>query len=460
MNIMKVLPINIPALRTLLAISLPMVVSHGAFAIMIFTDRYFMSMISPTHLAASLGGGVASFFCLSLFIGVLSYANALVAQAYGAGKMGTCSQVLTQSVIMAVLCTPLLVLLAIVVAQLFGAIGHDPQQAQLEEIYFKVLMLGGLVTLVKVCLGSYFSGIGRTRNVMVADGLGVLLNIPLSYGLIFGRFGFPEMGIIGAGIGTVLGGLFTTLILAYYYFKREHRLTFLVAESFIFSEKLIRRHLKFGFPSGLEMFLNVAAFNLFLLMFQSYGVAQGAAAAIVFNWDILSFVPMIGLHIGIISLIGRYIGANEFNKAQDVIKSGFIIGLGYSSVLAIMFAVFREPLVELFITPGLDSQEIRHLATYMMVGLACYAMADAIILVAGGVLRGAGDTKWLMITSVVLHWLMLIIQFFVIKVLNFDPLASWVVFVLMIIAIAGVYIWRLNGDEWRNPETIAQLQAD
>lgn len=457
---MNILPINFPALRTLLAISFPMVISHGAFAIMIFTDRYFMSMISPTHLAASLGGGVASFFCLSLFIGVLSYANALVAQAYGAGKMGTCSRVLSQSVIMAVLCTPLLVLLAIGVGQLFTAIGHDPQQAKLEKIYFEVLMLGAVVTLIKVCLGSYFSGIGRTRNVMIADGLGVLLNIPLSYALIFGRFGFPEMGIVGAGIGTVLAGIFTTLILAYYYFEREHRLSFLVAESFVFSKKLMRRHLKFGFPSGLEMFLNVAAFNLFLLMFQSYGVPQGASAAIVFNWDILSFVPMIGLHIGIISLIGRYIGANEFDNAQYVIRSGFIIGLGYSSVLALVFVVFREPLVELFITPGVDSQEIRDLATYMMVGLSCYAMADAIILVAGGVLRGAGDTKWLMITSVILHWLMLIIQFFVIKVLDFDPLASWVVFVLMILSIAGVYIWRLNGDEWRNPETIAQLQAD
>ena len=69
-------------MRELLSISFPMIVSQGAFAVMIFTDRYFMSMISPTHLAASLGGGVASFFCLSLFVGVLSYSNALVAQAY------------------------------------------------------------------------------------------------------------------------------------------------------------------------------------------------------------------------------------------------------------------------------------------------------------------------------------------------------------------------------------------
>ena len=457
---MKALPINTVSMRALLAISFPMIVSHGAYAVMIFTDRYFMSMINPTHLAASLGGGVASFFCLSLFIGVLSYTNALVAQAFGAEKMGNCSRVLTQSLIMAVCSTPLLVVITLLVGDLFAGIGHDPVQVELEKVYFYVLMLGAPITLLKVCFGCYFSGIGRTRNVMIADGLGVLLNIPLSYALIFGRFGLPEMGIVGAGVGTILGSLLTLLIMLYFYFQREHRALFRVFESFAYNSRLMRRHLKFGFPSGVEMFLNVAAFNLFLLMFQSYGVAQGASAAIVFNWDIMSFVPMIGLHIGIISLIGRYIGANQMNKAQDVIRSGFILGIGYSSVLAIVFAVFREPLVELFITQDINSQEIRDLATYMMIGLSTYVMADAIILVAGGVLRGAGDTKWLMVTSVVLHWLMLVIQFFVIKVWDFDPLASWVVFVLMILAIATIYLWRLNGDKWRNPDVVAELLAD
>ena len=116
--------------------------------------------------------------------------------------------------------------------------------------------------------------------------------------------------------------------------------------------------------------------------------------------------------------------------------------------------------MELFITPGVVYQEIKELATYMMVGLSSYVMADAIILVAGGVLRGAGDTKWLMNASVVLHWLMLVIQFFVIKVWAFGPLASWIVFVLMILSIAGVYLWRLKGDKWRHPEIAAQLLAE
>ncbi len=73
----RIIKIEKHTLSELMMIAYPMVVSQGAFAVMIFTDRYFMSLVSPTHMAASLGGGVASFFCMSLFIGVLSYAETL-----------------------------------------------------------------------------------------------------------------------------------------------------------------------------------------------------------------------------------------------------------------------------------------------------------------------------------------------------------------------------------------------
>jgi len=158
-----------------------MVISQGAFAVMIFTDRYFMSQIDPVHMAAALGGGVASFFCLSLFIGVLSYANALVAQYYGAGEITKCPRVVTQGLIMALLSMPLLLVISYFVGQIFSAMGHDPRQVELERIYFYILMLGCFFTLSKVCIASYFSGIGRTKVVMIADVLGMMMNVPLSY---------------------------------------------------------------------------------------------------------------------------------------------------------------------------------------------------------------------------------------------------------------------------------------
>ena len=168
-----------------------------------------------------------------------------------------------------------------------------------------------------------------------------------------------------------------------------------------------------GFPGGLEMFLNVAAFNLFLLMFQSYGIAEGAAAAIVFNWDILSFVPMIGLHVGVISLIGRFVGARDMARTNEVMTAAFTVALAYSAMLAIVYSTYRYPLVEVFAPPSGDFTAVRELAAFMMIGLSSYVMADAVILVSGGILRGAGDTRWLMVASVSLHWAMLVAQFFI-----------------------------------------------
>ena len=92
--------------RELLDLALPMVVSQGSFAVMVFCDRFFLSLLGPEYMSAAMGGGVASFFSISLFIGVMSYANALVAQYYGAGELHKCPQVVSQGILMAVLCLP------------------------------------------------------------------------------------------------------------------------------------------------------------------------------------------------------------------------------------------------------------------------------------------------------------------------------------------------------------------
>ena len=432
-------------------IALPMVVSQGTFAVMIFTDRYFMSQIDSIHMAAALGGGVAAFFSFCFFTGLLSYANALTAQYLGAGELGKCSKVVTQGIVITVMCSPALVLITYLVSGIFENVGHDSAQVELEKTYYTILMLGVIVTLTKTCLSSYFAGIGRTRVVMICDVCGLVFNVPLCYVMVFGKLGLPELGIVGAGISTIIASFFACLLFFLFYFEREHRVKFFVMNSFHIDWGVLRRFWRLGFPSGLELFLNVAAFNLFLLMFQGYGVVEGASAAIVFNWDLLSFVPMIGLNIGVISLIGRFVGANDMARTDEVMSAAFFLGIFYSAIRAILYISFRFPLVEVFSPPEGDFSEIRSLSAFMMIGLSSYVMADAIIIISGGVLRGAGDTRWLMYTSVGLHWAMLIAQYYVILVWQFGPQVSWLTFCAMIFAIAIVYVWRLQSGVWRDP---------
>lgn len=446
--------------KELLYLAYPMVISQGAFAVMIFTDRFFMSLVSPTHMAASLGGGVASFFCMSLFIGVLSYTNALVAQYFGTNELAKCPRVVSQGLMLTLGFVPILLVLGYFVSDMFLIMGHTTELAALESTYFLVLIWGASVSLFKTCIASYFAGIGQTRVVMIADTFGVALNIPLSYALIFGVGGLPELGIAGAAYGTIIATVFSLGIFMFFYLEQNHRQRFKVKDSFVFDRGIFNRFVRLGFPSGIEMFLNVAAFNLFLLMFQSYGVAEAASAAIVFNWDIVSFVPMIGLNVAIISLVGRFIGAEDMSGLRAVIKAGFVMGLGYSAFLALIFLVFRVPLVDLFVGAGPDVERIITLGSFMMIGLATYVMADAIILISGGVLRGAGDTRWLMWVSILLHWLMLVVQYFVIKVWALGPKVSWIVFVIMILMTGGAYVLRLMSSKWRTPAAFKRVMSE
>lgn len=441
-------------------IALPMVVSQGTFAVMIFTDRYFMSQIDPIHMAAALGGGVAAFFSFCFFSGVLSYSNAMAAQYLGAGEPAKCPKVVTAGMIMIVMSMPVLALVTYLVAGIFEGMGHQPEQVVLERTYYILLMAGAVVTLAKICVSSYFAGIGRSKVVMICDVCGLIINVPLCYAMVFGKFGFPEMGIAGAAVSTIVATLFAFMLFVVYYFKREHRLAFKVIESFVVDWGILKRFVRLGFPSGLELFLNVAAFNLFLLMFQSYGIVQGASAAIVFNWDVLSFIPMMGLNIGVISLIGRFVGARDMERTNEVISAGFFLGLSYSAVLAFLYVTFRYALVNVFEPPNSDFSEIRELSAFMMIGLSSYAMADAVILVSGGVLRGAGDTRWLMIASVSLHWAMLVAQYFIINVFEFGPRVSWLTFVAMLLLIALVYGLRLWHGKWRDPEALSRVMAE
>ena len=444
----------------LLRLAIPMVVSQGTFAVMIFTDRYFMSQIDHVNMAAALGGGVAAFFSFCFFVGLFSYGNALSAQYFGAGAPEKCPKVVTQGIVMTAMSAPFLTLITFLVAGIFESMGHDPAQVELERTYYLILMAGVLFTLAKVCISSYFAGIGRTYVVMICDVFGLLVNIPLCYAMAFGKLGFPALGIVGAGISTVVATFLALLLFIAFYFHREHRETFAVMSSFRIDFGILRRYWRLGFPSGLEMFLNVAAFNLFLLMFQSYGVAEGASAAIVFNWDVLSFIPMIGLHVAVISLIGRFVGARDMARTDEVITAAFTLALSYSLLLAIVYSSLRFPLVDIFAPPSGDFTAIRELAAFMMIGLSCYVMADAVILVSGGILRGAGDTRWLMVASVSLHWAMLVAQFFIIQVFELGPRISWLAFALMILAIAVVYGSRLRGGRWRDPEALERVMAE
>jgi len=205
-----------------------------------------------------------------------------------------------------------------------------------------------------------------------------------------------------------------------------------------------------GSPSGLEFFLNMLAFDLLVLSFHSYGVSQAAAVTIAFNWDMVSFIPLIGVNIGVSSLVGRYMGAGQPDIAHQATLSGLRVALCYSFVMLFVLCVFTRPLVVMFQQPGTAGfAETVPLAIFMVRWVAFYVCADAIGLVFSGALRGAGDTFWTMCLSVTTHWSMSLLTIWLIRGAHVSPRAAWCSLVAFVWIISGIFYARYRSGRWR-----------
>ncbi len=411
----------------MLIIALPMVVSSACDTVMIFTDRLFLSRLGSEQMSAAMVGGLTNFMLTTFFLGLTGYCTALVAQYLGAGRKDRCPAVITQGLIVCAAAYPLILAGRPAVHWLFDAMHIPTEQMGPQKLYFDILVFGTLINLVRNCLSCFFSGIGRTRIVMVSTITAMSVNVVLDYLFIFGKAGFPAMGIAGAAYATILGSVCGLLILGWKYFSRGIRSEYSVMRSFRHDRKAMGKLLRFGSPSGVELFLNLLAFDLVTLMFHSQGLTTAAAITVVFNWDLVSFVPLLGINIGVISLVGRSMGAREPDTAHRATMSGLKLAWMYSFCALLAFAIFPELLAGIFRPSRPDAifAEAFPKAVLMLRLAALYVMGDAMMLVFGGALRGAGDTFWVMCISVGTHWTLLAVLAVSLRLFHFTPESAW-----------------------------------
>lgn len=453
--------IEAPSLRSLSTIAFPMIASQASETIMLFVDRIFLSWLGKLHIAASMSGGLSSFVFSSLFAGIVGYTNAIVAQYYGAGRHRRCVETTAQGIYTSIVFTPVLFLLIPVVHRLFSIVGHSPEQIDLEFRYFRILMSGAFLVLLRQTLVGFFLGIGRTRIVMVANLIGMIVNVPINYILIFGKMGFPVLGIEGAAIGTILGSSTIFVVLLIAYIRHEYFRETPVREAFKLRWDLTARLLRYGMPAGIELFLNVFAFNIFVQLMHSLGEDVAAAVTITFNYDMVAFIPMIGLGVAVTSLVGRHMGAEDPDGAHRAAMLALKVGYSYAAFMMVVF-VFGAPLLVSVFAAGLEASDrsLLDLSTLMLRLAALYTLADITQLVFAGALRGAGDTRWTMIISVTLHWLMAIGMVFAIRVFQLPPLRIWTFFIGFVVTLGIVIVLRYRGGKWRSIRVIEEIPPD
>ncbi len=443
-------------IREMLTIAVPMFISNACDTIMIFTDRLFLSRLGPHQMNAALSGGLTCFMLTTFFVGLIDYCTALTAQCLGAGRKTDCPVVITQGLMISVLAWPLILAIRPMALWLFKTTGVPPEQLGPQTIYFNILLYGVIFSLLRNCLSSFFSGIGKTRTVMASAILSTVANVFLNYLLIFGKCGLPAMGISGAAWGSIIGSAAGVLLLAAVYLFSPSLRPFRILHSFRYDAKLMRKLWRFGTPAGIELFLNTLAFNLLVLNFHACGLQTGTAITIAFNWDLVSFTPLLGIHVAVTSLVGRCMGASRPDLAHRVVSSGLKLAWTYSFFTMLTFALLPQPLVDMF-RPS-HSQAVfdaaRPEAIFMLRMAAIYVMADATTLVFSGALRGAGDTFWAMFISVTVHWVLVLGQAFLLHIAHLPPRWAWCFLCLTLLAFSGIFYLRYRLGKWRHLRVI------
>ncbi|MBF0532224.1 MAG: MATE family efflux transporter [Candidatus Omnitrophica bacterium] len=442
--------------REMVALALPMVVSHSCDTVMTFTDRLFLSRLGPDMMNASMLGGLTAFMMMTFFLGLIGYSTALVAQYLGAGQPSRCAKVTTQALLIAVAAYPLILACRPLAHQLFVFMGISSGQLAAQKVYFDILLYAAIIGLGRGALSGFFSGIGRTRIVMAASLTAMAVNVVGNYVLVFGKFGCPAFGIRGAAYGTIIGGASGLLILVAAYLNKRNREEYHLGQAFHFDSGLMRQLLRLGMPTGCEMFLNLLAFDAIVMIFHAVGPVAATASTIMFNWDMVSFVPLIGVEIGVTSLVGRYMGGRQPQIAHRAAISGLKLGLAFSAGILVLFIGFPAALVDLFHSGGNNALFIqaKPLAIFMLRAASLYVLIEAVFVVFIGALRGAGDTFWAMGLSVSLHWVLAPVLFLMLRIWKMPVETGWltVVFLFMLFSIF-VYL-RYQSGHWKKIQVV------
>jgi MATE family multidrug resistance protein len=440
----------------LLVIAFPMIISTACDGVMTFTDRLFLARLGSEQMNAAMGGGIAMQMMIFFFIGLTGYTTALVAQYYGSGKKNMVAVAAFQAIIIALVAYPFVLLCKPLAYGYFNIMHVPAEQLKYQVVYFNIVIYGAVVGILRNSLGCYFSGIGRTKIVMVATVIAMLVNVGLDYVLIYGKLGFPAMGIKGAAIATVIGGICGLIILIVAYVGKKNWHEFQIAGSFHFDAKVMRKLLYYGYPAGIELFLNFLALSTMIFIFHSHGSAVATATTIMFSWDLVSFIPLLGIEIAVTSLVGRYMGAGDPDTAHRAAMSGIKTGIFYSVIILFLFLLIPGSLVMVFRPNVADPvfNEALPIAKSMIRLASLYVLVEAIMVAIVGALRGAGDTHFTMLISVAAHWTMLPVLYFIMNILGMSAVAGWLGIIIFFLIFCFVLVLRYRSGKWQQIKVV------
>lgn len=494
-------------LREILTVALPSVVTMTSYTVMQFIDTLMVSRIGAdeVYVAAAGNGAITAWLAIAFMLGLTGVVSTFVSQHLGAGTPREGAGYLWTSLWMCVgwwglICLPALVLCP----WIFGLMNHDARLVELELGYARVALGGALFTLAGRTIAQYFFGIHRPSVVMIAAISGNVVNAIANAVLIFGpeapgllgplgeltaacarALSIPAMGVIGAALGTVIGGVVEFAIpVGVALWPGFHR-RFGTRSAFAPSAKKMLGLVKLGWPAGMMFVNELLCWSYLMVVLVPLGgraraLAEGGSAAVVeqaglvantAGWIALrymhvSFMPTVGLSMAMAAVIGKCMGAGRPDLAAKRGWLGLWLALGYMAVCAVVFLVFREPLIAVFAPDGDENPEIRaaviQAGAGVMIAAAVFQLFDATAITLSGVLRGAGDTVWPGVATMILSWVCIVGGGHLLVWLapGLGQIGPWIGASAYIILLGGALLWRFSAGGWKSIRVIEHAAGD
>lgn len=470
---------NRAALAEMMRIALPAVVTMLSYAVMQFVDKLIVGRLSPEALAAAGNGGIASWVPASIAMGVLAVINTYVSQNLGAGRPERGAAYAWNGLWLALAASALwLVPCALALPWVFSGMRSlfelSPVSAavmEMENSYGRILLFGMFFTLAARSLSHYFYGMHRPMIVLGSTLVANMLNLGLTYALVFGVWGFPQWGVAGAAIATVIASAAEAAIPMAVFLSPAYARNYGTRRSWRPSMSHVRDIARLGWPGGLMWGNEMICWWIFMAGFVASFDIPGEPAVhnpagwIAHQYIVLSFMPAMGLSIAVSAIVGKCVGMGRPDLAAHRTWLGVRLAMAYMGLCAVCFVVFRAQLIHPFLPSDAlpaQAEQIVTLGARMLILVACFQIFDALAVTISGALRGAGDTVWPGVATVGLSWSIIIGGgwMFVRFAPGLESSGPWMAAALYIIVLSLTLMGRFVSGRWRTMGVVqSQLSA-
>ncbi len=389
-------------LRRTLTLAAPLILGQVATLGMGFVDTVMAGRYDAVALAAvAIGGAVWSAGFLFI-IGVLMAIPPHISQLDGANRIEESGRFVHQAGYLAALLALLLAISLRSAGPLLRGVGVDPTIVPTALAYLDAISWGAPGICVYLVLRFFSEGLSITRATMYFGFLGLALNIPTNYVLIYGHLGLPALGAVGCGYATALVQWLQLLAIIAYLF---HHSRYREAGFFTTPEppkwSTIREILHVGLPIGGSVFIEGSLFVTVALLMGTLGTITAAAHQVAINFSAMAFMIPLGLSMAITVRVGNAIGRQDSEGARRAAISGFAIVLVTQITTASMMMLFPGLIAALYT----EDTAVRGVVLELLFLAAIFQLPDGIQVAAAGALRGLKDTRWPMVFTIVAYWL-------------------------------------------------------